>query len=174
MKPLFISAGHSEVDPGAMAFGRREADIAVEFRNMVAFYLQRESVPFGMDGTGTTNLPLREAASMARRYDIAAEFHCNAASSENATGVEVLSAPEQKELAQRLSAAIANALGIVNRGAKPESAGQHRKLAFVQSGGVIVELFFITCARDLRRYDERKWVAAKAVADTLIEYARAQ
>ena len=36
---IFLSAGHSTTDSGAVAFGRREADIAVEFRNIVSYYL---------------------------------------------------------------------------------------------------------------------------------------
>ena len=50
MKSVFVSAGHSDTDPGAVALGRREADIAVEFRNMVAFYLQRSGIPHELDG----------------------------------------------------------------------------------------------------------------------------
>ncbi len=34
-KSLFISAGHSDTDPGAAANGITEADIVLEFRDMV-------------------------------------------------------------------------------------------------------------------------------------------
>lgn len=171
MKGIFVSAGHSDVDPGAVAFGRKEADIAVEFRNMVAFYLQREGVPHELDGKGTQNLPLKQAAASAKRFPIAVEFHCNAASA-SATGVETLSGPKDMELGGRIAQAIASALGIRNRGAKDEQSGQHSRLAFVQAGGIIVEILFITNAADLAAYDARKWLAAKAVADVLIDKAK--
>lgn len=171
MKSIFVSAGHSDVDPGAVAFGRKEADIAVEFRNMVAFYLQREGIPHELDGKGTQNLPLKQAAASAKRHPIAVEFHCNAASA-SATGVETLSGPKDMELGARLTQAIASALGIRNRGAKDEQSGQHSRLAFVQAGGIIVEILFITNAADLAAYDARKWLAAKAVADVLIDKAK--
>lgn len=171
MKSVFVSAGHSGTDPGAVAFGRKEADVAVEFRNMVAFYLQRAGVPHEMDGQGTVNLPLREAVVKARKHPLGVEFHCNAAASAQATGVECLSAPKDAGLSADLCKALSGALGIRNRGAKPEGAGQHARLAFVQAGGVIVELFFITNPADLAAYDAKKWLAAKAVADVLIEEA---
>lgn len=168
MKSIFVSAGHSNSDPGAVAFGRREADIAVEFRNMVSFYLMRAGVKHEMDGRGTENLPLSAAARSARNHQIAVEFHCNAAASASATGAETLSGPKDMAIGAQISAAVAKGLGIRNRGAKPESAGQHSRLAFVQAGGIIVELFFITNQLDLAAYDARKWLAARDVADVLI------
>lgn len=172
MKSVFLSAGHSGTDPGAVANGRREADIAVEFRNIVSFYLLRAGVPHELDGHGTQNLPLREAVQKARRHPIGVEFHCNAAASPAARGVETLSAPDDMALAGRICKAIGDVLMIRNRGAKPENAGQHHRLAFVQAGGIIVELFFITSKDDLAAYDERKWLAGKAVADVLIAEAQ--
>lgn len=170
MKSIYVSAGHSNDDPGAVAFGRKEADIAVEFRNMVSFYLQRANVPHELDGSGTQNLPLRQAAAAAKRHPIAVEFHCNAGPA-TATGVETLSGPKDMTLGGRIAQAISDALVIRNRGAKPEASGQHSRLAFVQSGGIIVEVLFITSANDLASYDARKWLAAKAVADVLIDAA---
>lgn len=170
MKSIFLSAGHSNTDPGAVANGRREADIAVEFRNIVSWYLHRAGVPHELDGNGTENLPLREAVKKARKHPIGLEIHCNA-SAPQATGVETLSADKDFRLATDICRAVSGALGIRNRGAKPENAGQHHRLAFVQAGGIILELFFITNPADLAAYDARKWVAARAVADLLIEEA---
>lgn len=170
-KSIFVSAGHGGGDPGAVAHGRREADIATEFRNIVAFYLLRHGVPHRTDGDGALNLPLRDAARMAREHDIAVEFHTNAAAAASATGVETLSAPKDFALCREICDAIADNLRLRNRGAKPENAGQHSRLAFVQAGGIIVELFFITNRDDLAAYDARKWLAGRAVADALIAAA---
>lgn len=172
MNSIFVSAGHSNSDPGAVAYGRREADIAVEFRNLVSFYLLRAGVPHELDGHGTENLPLREASARAKRHPIGVEFHCNAAASAAATGTECLSGQKDVVLSANISAVIANALGIRNRGAKPENAGQHSRLAFVQAGGIIVELFFLTNQMDLAAYDARKWVAARDVSEVLIAASR--
>lgn len=165
---MYISAGHSNSDPGAVGNGRREADIAVEVRNMVSFYLSRMKVRHELDGLGTENYPLNAVVKRARLHKVAVEFHCNAAANKSATGVEVLCAPKDYERAARICDAIASTLRIRNRGVKPENAGQHHRLAFVQAGGMIVELFFITNPSDVAAYDARKWVMAKAVAETLL------
>lgn len=171
MKSIFLSAGHSNADPGAVANGRRESDMAVEFRNIVSFYLTQKSIPHTVDGRGTVNIPLRQAVKSARGFDIPVEFHCNASVSTAATGCEVLSDTGDAVLAAKISAAISASLGIRNRGAKPEDSGQHKRLAFVQAGGLIVEILFITSKSDLARYDARKWVAARAVAEVLYSAA---
>ena len=179
MKSIFLSAGHSDSDPGATATVKidgktvvlREADYAVEMRNMVAFYLQRVGLDVELDGHGTLNMPLREAVKQARKHPIAVEFHCNASSNSSASGCEVLSAAEDARLAATLSSALAAGLGIRNRGAKPENAGQHHRLAFVQAGGLIVEMFFISNAGDRAAWQERRWLAARYVARELARVA---
>lgn len=185
MRSIYVSAGHSDSDPGAvikqqvgcrldgtpLTLVRKEADIAVEFRNMVSFYLTREGVPHELDGHGTQNLPLRTAAASARHHPLAVEFHTNAFHLPTATGSETLSTPAGMALGARLSQATAQSLGIYNRGAKPENAGQHHRLAFVQAGGIIVELFFLTNPGDLAAYDAAKWVAARDVAQVLTDAA---
>lgn len=169
---VFLSAGHSLTDPGAVANGRKEADIAVDFRNMVALYLDRAGIPVVTDGSHKDNWPLKQAAAEARKHKIAVEFHCNAASP-SATGVETLQGDSDFALGQSICDAISVQLGIKNRGAKPENSGQHHRLAFVQAGGIIVELFFITNLSDLAAYDAKKWLAARAVAEVLEDAYRA-
>lgn len=171
MKRIFISAGHDSKDPGAVANGRQEAAIALEFRDMVAHYLGAAGAAFAMDGAKGQNLPLREAVKLIRPGDVAVEFHLNAAASPEATGVETLSADREKKLGAELCETIASTLKIRNRGAKGEASGQHSRLAFVQAGGIIVELFFLTNKADLAAYDASKWVLAKNVAAVLLKEA---
>lgn len=173
MKSIFLSAGHSTTDSGAVAFGRKEADIVEDFRNIVSHCLRDLGTPHTVDGRGQENQPLRDAVKIAALHDIALEFHCNAASAASATGVETLSAPKDMYLGSRICTVLAEVWGIRNRGAKPENSGQHHRLAFVSTGGgIIVELFFLTNANDLRAYDTKKWPAARALAAMLDEVAR--
>ena len=164
---IFLSAGHSNTDPGAVAHGRKEADIAVDFRNIVAYCLLQEGASIALDGSRTENWPLARAAKEARKHRVAVEFHCNASDKPAATGVETLSDATDRPLAKTLSASLAKVLGLRNRGAKPENSGQHQRLAFVQAGGIIVELFFITNLGDLKAYDDYKWIAARDIARIL-------
>ena len=164
---MFISAGHSNKDPGAVSGDRREADIAVEMRNIVSFYLTRAGIKHQVDATGTDNLPLDETVAItSKKNEVKIEFHCNA-SANMASGCEILCAPKDEQLAVDLCKAIASTLGIRNRDVKPENAGHHSRLAFVQAGGIIVELFFITNPDDVAKYDAKKWLVGKAIAEVL-------
>ena len=172
-KTLFISAGHSATDPGAVGNGYTEADIVLEFRDYLAEALRARGVEFGKDGEPGQNLPLATAWRMAAEHDIALEFHCNAAVSPGAAGVETLSAPADMELGLLICKAISETLGIRNRGAKGEGSGQHSRLAFVSSGGgIIVELFFISNAEDVAIYQRWKLQLAEVLADLLVEEVR--
>lgn len=167
-KPLFISAGHSDTDPGAAALGYTEADIVLEFRDLVADYL-RDKVVFTKDGARGENLPLRTAARMAAEHDVSVEFHCNAFNGK-ASGVETLSHSKHYPLGNELCRVISDCLGIPNRGAKGEDSGQHSRLAFIRDGrGIIVELFFIDNEKDLDAYNNNKHQLAKDVAGVLID-----
>lgn len=175
---IFLSAGHSTVDPGAVTkqriddthiVERKEADIVAEFRNLVSYYLLAWGVPHAVDSKGTDNVPLAGTVKLIGNNRPAVEFHCNAADAAIAGGVETLSNARDLVLGEQLCVAVAVALGIKNRGAKPENSGQHHRLAFVQAGGVILELFFLSNPKELAAYDARKWLAAKAVAQVLMQ-----
>lgn len=175
MRPIVVTAGHSSKDPGAVGGGMTEADICTDFRNLVAHYLKAAGVAFVADGKDGENLPLPQAIALVKQAGlgvIAVEFHCNAAASPAATGVESLSGRAGMALGGALCKAIADTIGIANRGAKGEGAGQHSRLGFVQAGGVILELFFISNPQDLRRYLDKKWLVARAVAGVLINAAK--
>lgn len=168
-KSLFISAGHSMNDPGAVGVnGFAESDIVLEFRDRLYEYLA-DKIVLARDGMPGVNLPLQQACQMARLHDISVEFHCNAAASPRATGTETLSAPKDDELGEQLCTAITETLGISNRGDKGEGDGQHSRLAFVRAGGVIVELFFLTNPDDLNAYHAHFDDVVKAVGLVLID-----
>lgn len=169
-KTLFISAGHSDAEPGAVGNGYTEADIVLEFRDLLAEALRARGVEFSRDGEQDQNLPLSKAWRLAAEHDIALEFHCNAFHKPTATGVETLSWPGQMELGLRFCKVISEMLGINSRGAKGEASGQHSRLAFVsRGGGIIVELFFITNPSDLAAYQRWKLQLAEVLADLLAE-----
>lgn len=172
MKTFVITAGHSNTDPGAVAFGRKEADIAVDMRNMVAHYLIAAGHTVVTDGDVRDNQSLTNAVKLIPKGVVAVEFHCNAATPA-AKGVELLAATKHKPISKQIAKAIAGVLETTIRGEdgwKPENSGQHSRLAYVQGGGIICELFFITNATELAAWDAKKWLCAKAVAQALIDY----
>lgn len=66
----------------------------------------------------------------------------------------------------KVCAVVSSVLGIANRGAKSEGAGQHSRLGFVRAGSIILELFFISNTAELALYNEKKWLVARADALT--------
>lgn len=172
-----VAAGHSNSDPGAVNGQHKEAELVTRFRNAVAHYLREANLEIKTDGTGTKNDPLSAAVKLIKGSSVAVEFHMNAASSQFANGIETIALPSDKKLAQELSKAVADAFGSRLRGDAgwiDQSKSARGKLAFVQNGGLIVELGFISNADELDAFNRKYWQAARAVADVLIKYEKAR
>lgn len=169
-KPIVLTAGHSDIDPGAVGNGRTEASIARELRNIVAQKLRATGERVITDGEPASNKPLRDAIALIPQGRVAVELHCNAAANPAAGGVETIALPRDKALAQRLSAAVARVLGIKVRGDRgwiDQSQSARGKLGYVSAGGLILEVFFISNAGEMAVYQARKWLVAQAIADVL-------
>ncbi len=170
-----ITAGHSNTDPGAVNGKVKEADLVVNFRNAVTHYLREAGLQVKTDGTGTKNDPLSAAVKLIQGSSVAVEFHMNAATSKQANGVETIALPKDKKLAQDLSKAVADALGSRLRGDSgwiDQIKSARGRLAYVNAGGLIVELGFVSNEDELARFNARYWLAAKAVAKVLIDYEK--
>lgn len=170
---VMLSAGHSNTVPGIVANGHKEADIVLAFRDDLSVRLAELGIRHLLDGEPGENLPLRTATAMASGCDIAIEFHTNGGGP-GATGVETLSRAHNKPFGTELCRVTADLLGIPNRGAKPENAGYHERLAFVSGGGGIIhELFFLSNANDLYQFLQNRTALVDAVADVIADAARA-
>lgn len=170
VKTILISAGHSTVsprDPGAVGNGYTEAYLAVELRDLVADELRKRGCKVIEDGADGENQPLKKAISLARQADIAIEFHWNAGPP-SATGIEVLSKPNKKDLAQAVAGAISSVTKLKLRGDagwKSDSSGQHHRLGFCEAGGLVVEVCFISSKVDMAAYTAHKQAVVNNIAD---------
>lgn len=157
MKTILVSAGHSTIPPrdsGAVGNGYLEAVEALRLRDATAKCLREKGIVVTEDGADGINEPLTKAIRLARKAQVAVEFHFNAGPSA-ATGIEVLSKPNKKPLAQKLAAAIGKATGLKLRGDggwKSDSSGQHHRLGFCEAQGLVVEVCFISNAADMKAY----------------------
>lgn len=168
-----ITAGHSNTDPGAVNGKIKESELVTNFRNAVSFYLREAGVQVKNDRTGSQNDPLSSAIKLIKGSSVAVEFHMNAATSKQANGVETIALPRDKKLAQDLSSAVSSALGSRLRGDNgwiDQSKSARGSLAYINAGGLILELGFISNEAELAAFQARYWIAAKAVAKVLIEY----
>ncbi|HWQ34870.1 MAG TPA: N-acetylmuramoyl-L-alanine amidase [Blastocatellia bacterium] len=175
MKRILVSAGHSDADPGVVANGYREADLAERFRDTVAAMLRASGLPVVTDGDLGVNLPLTQAIRLQRQADLFVEFHFNAPAP--GSGVEALSNAAQKQLSQSLAGAIARVTGLRLRGDggwKLPGSGAHSTLGFCRAGGIILECCFLTSAEDVKRWLASENDCAQALAQSLARAAGQQ
>lgn len=169
-----ITAGHSNTDPGAVANGVKEADLAVWLRDTVVSKLRQMGHSIVTDGAPGQNEPLSKALTLITSADKAIEIHFNAATP-TAKGVETIALPKDKALAQKLSQAIAEVLMTKVRGDAgfiDQSKSARGKLGFVSRGGLIIEVCFITNTTETAFYNDRKWLVASAIAGTLDDWSK--
>lgn len=171
---ILLSAGHSNADPGAVNGKFTEAEIVRDFRNIVAKKLQGIGAQVKTDGEAMENLPLAQAIKMIAGTKLAIEFHCNASTNSAARGVESISLPDKKDAARAISVAVESVMHNKLRGDGgwiDQSLSARGKLGFVQAGGIIVELFFLSNTQELIVFQAKKWLIAEAVAQAIFKEA---
>ncbi len=172
-KPIVITAGHSNNDPGAVNGSFHEAVHVTKVRNALAHILREAGYTVLTDGVGDINEPLPAAIKLVKGADIALELHCNAAANKTATGVETIALPKHKNLAQDISAAVAKVYGFKLRGEKgwiDQSQSHRGKLGYVSAGGMILELGFLSNDADMKVMENNFWKAARAIAEVIIKH----
>lgn len=142
-------------DPGAVAGGVREADIALDWANELRGLL----MDAGHQVTRTRidhsdPAPVGQRAAIARKFrgEIMISIHCNAADGK-ASGTETFyRGTANKSKAVALNAAVVTALATKDRGVKLESASQHARLAVMEfQPCFLIELGFIDHRGDRAR-----------------------
>jgi N-acetylmuramoyl-L-alanine amidase len=176
LKPITVTAGHSPDSPGAERQGLKEHILMTELRDIVIAKLSAQGLPVRGDGPRGINQPLARAMDLIIGSSVAVELHTNAFPDQVAKGVEVVALPKQKALAQQLASAIAAVLDEPLRGDKgfiDQASTARGRLGFVQRGGLIVEVFFLSNPDALAKYQARYWRVASAIADVLAAHVRA-
>ncbi|MDO8903954.1 N-acetylmuramoyl-L-alanine amidase [Hydrogenophaga sp.] len=165
-----VTAGHGGTDPGNTWNGHHEAKLMMQLRHILAAKLRSEGHIVREDGGRGENWALSDAMRLIAGSTVALELHTNASTNQSATGVEVVSLPEHRELSQRVAHAIGSVLNIPTRRDKgwfPHAqcaAERGFEPGFSKRGGLIVEVFFQSNPEDLRKYLERYWLVASAIA----------
>jgi N-acetylmuramoyl-L-alanine amidase len=157
---LAIDPGHgmsnkrdNVFDPGAVAAGVRECDIALEWALTGKYILPQ----YGINHFLTRDDNLDEVP-VGRRDDMAAaahcthflSIHCNAADGK-ATGVEVYYRDiSDRAFAQLVLDSLVEATGLKSRGLKRESDSQHSRLAVLDFGppACLAEIGFLDNPHD--------------------------
>jgi N-acetylmuramoyl-L-alanine amidase len=179
-KTVCIDPGHGMsnrragvYDPGACAFGKKEAEIAMDWANELRAILQaRGHKVVRTRINGTDPAPVGHRAEIAEKFgcEIMLSIHCNAANGQ-ANGTETFYRSEgNKPMAEKINAALCKALGTKSRGVKTESASHHARLAVMAfQPCFLIELGFIDHAGDLAAMVDpvRRLAACEAIAELL-------
>lgn len=184
-KIITITSGHSntgKIDSGAVTTvnGKmiKEADLAVKLRNAILHYLQQDKdITTRCDGYGQVNLELKEAIKLIKGSDVALEIHFNSSTNKTANGVECIALPKDKALAQKLSTAVSNITGSRLRGVDgyiTQEDSARGKLGYVNAGGMILEVSFLSNEQELKAFEERYWLIAKGIAEVLVSYVKSK
>jgi N-acetylmuramoyl-L-alanine amidase len=173
VKVFTVTAGHDSSDPGNTWNGRREAELMLELRHLVATGLRQRGHRVVEDGDRGVNWALSRAMALIPGAHLALELHTNASNNTTATGVEVVALPKHKDTAQRVAAAIGRVLNIPPRryGGWYDHAQASKdrgfQPGFSRQGGLIVEVFFQSNAAELGRYLQRRQEVATAIVDAV-------
>lgn len=176
---VFISAGHNpkgiKVDPGAIGNGYHEANLTVEFRDLVIKQCLKLGLKVIQDkdderlGTYLERIKTGNGS-------VVVEFHFDAAVSPTATGTTALIEEEadrlDKAFAKELVDLTSKTLGIKNRGVLTEAQSHRGKLALMREEGIIclLELCFISNPTDVRQYKANKEKLAIEMAKIIKRY----
>lgn len=177
---IFISAGHNpngiKKDPGAVGNGYKEADLAVEMRNLTVEELKKDTYL-----KITTDKDDERLADYLKRIQtgsgsVVLEYHFDASENSSATGTTVLIGNDSdrldKAFAKELVDKTAEVLKIKNRGVKTEADSHRGKLGLMREQGIValLEICFISNKDDIKSFQNNKKQLAKELALIIKNY----
>jgi N-acetylmuramoyl-L-alanine amidase len=182
MKTIILDPGHGmgnrkagTFDPGAVSNGIREADIAMDWANLLReILIDRGHKVIRTRVDHKDPAPIGQRAKIAKDYrgEIMLSLHCNAATG-TASGTETFyRGANHKAKAEALTAAVCEALDTKNRGAKTEGQSQHSRLAVMAfQPCYLLEIGFIDHNGDLNKMIDPalRRQACNAIADILLQ-----
>lgn len=172
-------------DPGAVAGGVAEADVALALGLTLRWVLRQRGIEAWMsrdDDSDPDPVGTRDDRAEAAGCDAFLSLHCNSADTPSAAGTETYwRDAADKALAVRVQAACVRALGTKDRGLRLESDSQHTRLAVLDFDGpaCLLELAFLSNAPDRARLQriltDRDWRLglATAIAEAIEAWWRA-
>ena len=171
---IVLDPGHGGRDPGAVGYGLREKDLALDIACKARDALAAYDVDVYMTRNADVDMELTERAALANRLaaDIFVSIHCNAG---GGTGFESYVYPGASDRTQALQSAIHEHLGhfydsygLTDRGRK---SANFAVLRLTQMPAILLENLFIDTERDAAKLADstfRQQIAG-AIAGGLVE-----
>lgn len=182
---LFLVAGHSHADSGAVAnhafeagpINLRENDLTIELRNLLYTDLSQligYNIFKDNDGDSLSVL-LGKLRHGTGANDLVIDLHFNAASNKAATGVEIFvkdnATDFEKKLALEVSDTISRTLDITNRGVKTQIQSNRGRLGIfnIPANVILVEVCFLSNKSDMKSYIKNKHILVSRLSDKIAE-----
>ena len=169
-RKIIISAGHGGNDPGAVANGYTERDLAIEFRELLVKELLLLGVkPLIDDNKNALKQTLAWLIGVLKSdKTVCIDIHWNAAIPK-ARGTEII-IPDKPSLFESsfakeiLDVFVSN--GFTSRGVKTESQTARKRLGWMRPSAenILIEMAFLTNTLDLELYKMVKYKLAKELA----------
>lgn len=180
LSPLkqFISAGHNNSDPGAVAHGNKEADVTKIIRDAIA--VNAKSTETILDKDFETNRQYQTRIKPGAG-SVIFDIHLNAAAKSTTSGIECYVNKKDfadknslsYKMAERFCKEYSAILTIPNRGVKGESSSQHSRIGILNLGAgisVLCEVDFITSTTAVQNIIAHKDQLGKTGARILQEF----
>lgn len=181
MGRIFISAGHSTSDPGALAGGTTEAREMILTRDLIVTELRSRAfevllVPDDLDLRQTIDW----INSRSRSGDVALEIHADAFSNPTVRGTSVFHIANNNLRKQHAELLLLSLLQRVpqlqNRGARPDTSTGVGSLAFcrqVVPASLLMQIGYLTNPDDRFLIQNRRRDVALGISDGLAAWSRA-
>lgn len=174
---ILLAAGHGDGDSGAVGCGKIEAELTREFTGLIYDELKKHAEVKVFDTEKNMYKYLKGGGDFDfSPYGYVLEIHFNAGANDEGgdgktTGCEVLVHKNESGVSveEKIAEGI-SALGLKNRGIKRRSDLYNMNLLYKKGiSYALLEVCFIDDVDDIRLYEEKKILLAKAVADGIMK-----
>ena len=181
MRQVYIIAGHHKKDPGAISGGLKEADLTIEAKKGITYFLKKhypDMIVLNDEDSHTLSQVIKWIKETEGSNSLIVDLHWNSAGVNTATGAETLisnnASQKSKDLAKEILDTIVSVTGLRSRGVKRESDSARGRLGILntKSPATIVELGFINNPEDvakIAKWDAWLW---EDLAHTIAKHAK--